>query len=92
MSDTPDPLEAALAEILDAESAGRSVERAAWLARFPDLATELAEFLDAHARLNAVAASNWVPIAARSADGANESTSSGGRPCSAAKPVASASA
>lgn len=56
MSETPDPLEAALAEILDAESAGRSVERAAWLARFPDLATELAEFLDAHARLNAVAA------------------------------------
>ena len=51
---TPDPqrrLEEAMAEYLMAADAGRAPEHAAFLARYPDLRAELAEFLSDQAGL-----------------------------------------
>ena len=46
-----DRIDAAIAEYLAACDAGSPPERAAFLAAHPDLAAELAEFLDDHARM-----------------------------------------
>jgi WD40 repeat protein len=55
MSQTLDrTLDAAIAEYLAACDAGTPPERAAFLARYPDLGTSLADFIDQHHRLRGV--------------------------------------
>lgn len=51
-----DPLELAIAEFLQAEEAGRDLPVDEWLAKYPQLAEPLREFLAAHAAMRATAA------------------------------------
>ncbi len=54
ISDRERRMDEAIADYLKLKAAGQTPERASWLARFPDLAQELAEFLDDTSRLGAV--------------------------------------
>src|SRR5262245_2412167 len=55
MPDRDDRVDAALAEYLVACDAGDPPRRAAFLARFPDLADTLADFIDDHERMRRAA-------------------------------------
>jgi WD40 repeat protein len=65
-------LDAAAAEYLEAAEAGRAPDRAAFLARFPDLADELAAFLDDRARFARAAAALPPPAAEGATQPASE--------------------
>lgn len=71
---SPDPLEAALAEFLESQDNGRSVDREALLARHPQAAAELRDFFANHDRMQRLSAPLRGLASGASRPGINDAT------------------
>src|SRR5215471_16483425 len=55
-------LQEIITDYLAAEDRGQPIDRAAFLARYPEFGTELTKFLDAHERVRRVAEKHRAPV------------------------------